>query len=357
MILYLILLILVALVVERWSIRHALDGVKYELKISKNLVEIDEEFQLITTLRNASRRFIPFIRISEYVPRDITMDAKRCTMGFDENRAKVNSTVYMMPRQKMVRRLRASLGRRGRYVFNGAILYGGDFLGLSEKAKYFDRLREAVVLPKRLDSVEFDRTLGGFLGDVSVNRFILEDPVLTLGFRDYTGREPMKQISFTATARTGRMMVKQFDHTLDVTVSVVLNLDARLPSGMARPLMETCFSMTRGVCEMLEEKRIQYAFCTNARAAGQTGPWEFVSDGLGGAHLSTILEGLGRAACQATRSRDTLLDDVRRRAESGRAHIILTPGREDISPAQVRALSNYTGAKVLVVSAEEVTVP
>ena len=83
MILYLILLILVALVVERWSIRHALDGVKYELKISKNLVEIDEEFQLITTLRNASLRFIPFIRISEYVPRDITMDAKRCTMGFD----------------------------------------------------------------------------------------------------------------------------------------------------------------------------------------------------------------------------------------------------------------------------------
>ena len=131
MILYLILLILVALVVERWSIRHALDGVKYELKISKNLVEIDEEFQLITTLRNASRRFIPFIRISEYVPRDITMDAKRYTMGFDENKAKVNSTVYMMPRQKMVRRLQASLGRRGRYVFNGAILYGGDFLGLS----------------------------------------------------------------------------------------------------------------------------------------------------------------------------------------------------------------------------------
>ena len=54
---------------------------------------------------------------------------------------------------------------------------------------------------------------------------------------------------------------------------------------------------------------------------------------------------------------DTLLEDVRRRAESGRAHIIITPGREDISPAQVRALSNYTGAKVLVVSAEEVTAP
>ena len=31
--------------------------------------------------------------------------------------------------------------------------------------------------------------------------------------------------------------------------------------------------------------------------------------------------------------------------------------REDISPALVRALSNYTGAKVLVVSAEEVTAP
>ena len=46
--------------------------------------------------------------------------------------------------------------------------------------------------------------LSGFLGDVSVRRFIYEDPVLTTGFREYTGREPMKHISWTQSARGPR---------------------------------------------------------------------------------------------------------------------------------------------------------
>ena len=56
-----------------------------------------------------------------------------------------------------------------------------------------------------------------------MNRFIMEDPVLRLGYRDYTGREPIKQISWTQTARMGRMMVSCQDYTVERTVTVMLN--------------------------------------------------------------------------------------------------------------------------------------
>lgn len=355
MILFFILFLIVAALLERWSIKHSLDGVRYDVRLTAQLVEPGEEFKLITTVRNSSRRFIPFIRISEYVPRDIVVDAKLYTSGFDESHAKLNSTIYMMPRQKMTRRLGVSLPRRGRYVFEGATLYGGDFLGLSERLRFAKLEREAVVLPKRIAADDFNQALGGFMGDISVNRFILEDPVLTLGFREYTGREPMKQISWPVTARTGRMMVKNYDHTLDVTVSVVLNIDSVIQGVDCHEYMETCYSMARSVCEMLEDRRITYAFSTNARAVNQLGPWEYVSDGLGGSHLAAILEGLGRATYASRASRHALMDDVRRRAESGRAHIIITPTARDFDRHEIDQLANCSGANVLVMTAEEVS--
>lgn len=354
MILFFVLLLLVAAVTEKWSIKHSLDGVKYDMKLTRSLIEPGERFDLVTTIKNTSRRFIPFIRVSEDVPRVLGVNAMLMTVGFDENRAKVNSTVYMMPRQRMTRRLSVTLENRGRYTFNGATLYGGDFLGFSERAKYYPHMREAVVLPKRLDSADFDQALGGFMGDVSVNRFILEDPILTLGFREYTGREPMKQISWPVTARTGRMMVSNYDHTLDITVTVVLNVDSRIYGYAGNPLKETCYSMARGVCEMLEEKHITYAFRTNAVSVGMAGAWEFVSDGLGSVHLMSILEGLGRATYACRGSADALLDTARRRAESGRAHIIITPTAVDIPESDIASLRNFTGAQVLVLAAEEV---
>lgn len=354
MVLFFVLFLIVAALVERWSIRHSLDGVKYDVKLSASLLEPDEEFSVITTVRNSSRRFIPFIRISEYVPRSLNVDARLYTSGFDEDFAKLNSTIYMMPRQKMTRRLNTSLPKRGRYVFKGSTLFGGDFLGLAERPRYFNLEREAVVLPKRIATDDFKDTLGGFMGDISVNRFILEDPVLTLGFREYTGREPMKQISWPVTARTGRMMVKNFDHTLDITVTIGLNIDSEITGPDCHPLMEKCYSMARSVCELLEDRRVTYAFCTNVKAINQLGAWEFVSDGLGGSHLATILEGLGRATYVCRSSRHELMDSLRRHAESGRAHIIITPTARDYDKADIDRLANYSGANVLVMAAEEV---
>ncbi len=347
-------LVIVAVLAERWSLVNALRGVEYDVHPDRSLVEIGEKFHVITELRNRSRRFIPFLRMVEDLPR--AMETGLVTTrgaALKEDRVNVRSTVFLRPRQQLTRSFEASLPARGRYFLKGATLFGGDFLGLKEISQDVLRLQEIVVMPARWDAPDFADTLGGFLGEVSVNRFILEDPVLTLGFREYTGREPQKMIAWPQSLRAGKMMVKNYDYTMELSVSVVLNVYD--PDGLIRnhARMERAFSMARGVVEALEERAVSYSFYTNAVAAGATAPFKHIPDGLGSAHRSAILEGLGRATYDASESFSAMADRMMRGVEKGRAHILITTTCPDEYGPILSRLREMTGGEVLVLRADE----
>lgn len=348
-----IALVIIALIVEAWSMTHSLDGVEYDVSVDHALVEIDQPFMVITELRNRSRRFIPFLRMVEDLPGSMKTGLRTTSGGsLEEERLNMKSTVYLRPRQLLTRSYAASMPARGRYMHKGATLFGGDFLGLKETKVDEFRLCEIVVLPKPWGNVELDETLGGFLGDISVNRFIMEDPVLTLGFREYTGREPQKMIAWPQSLRAGKMMVKNYDYTMDLSVSVILNVYDVDGLILNHARMETAFSMTRSVIEALEEKAISYSFYTNATAGGMTGPFKHITDGLGTAHRNAILEGLGRATYIASESFMEMADRITRSADKGRSYILITTNYPDFYEQQVIRLKEMTGGEVLVLRAD-----
>ena len=324
------------------------------MKLSSPVVEPDEAFHIITIVTNRRRRFLPFIRLDENVPQGIKSERELYVENYTEHRCLLRSTVYMMPRQRLTRRTRVSMPERGRYLFLGATLYGGDFLGLSEKARAYPLERELVVLPRPLPEATVERLTGGWMGDMSVNRFILEDPIMTLGFREYTGREPMKQISWTQSARANRLMVRRFDYTVERTATVILNVNTFAFGSFGKQLLELCFSLARSVCELLEEKRIPYAFLTNLKAAGMEKGFGETVDGLGRGHLATALEGLGRADGNARESLEALLDRAAARASIGQTHIFITPTRRDLHPEPLERLRAASGVAPLTLVAEEV---
>ena len=48
-------------------------------------------------------------------------------------------------------------------------------------------------------------------GDVLVKRWIMPDPFLVGGLREYRAGDPMRSVHWGASARTGRMQVKTYD--------------------------------------------------------------------------------------------------------------------------------------------------
>ena len=352
-VLFLLLLAAVAALLQWLSLRHCLDGLSCDLTISRRAVECGERFQLISTVTNTRRLPVLFLRLSERIPGELNVELERTGVRREDrlmpsgNRAaSLEQTLYIMPRQKVTRTMDAQLPARGRYLFRGSRLTAGDLLGLRERQADFPRFREVVVLPPRVDLAELDSAFGNYLGDISVRRFILSDPRLTVGFREYTGREPQRDISWPRSLRDGRLMVKQYDYTAELTVTVILNISFGTQSEIER-----AYSLARVVCERLEERRISYSFATNACMTSAAGAWSYLGDGLGGHHLNTIVECLGAANYDCMFPLKRLLDRAARREEN-RGYLLITPPLAADGTALVRSFEHETGQRVLVIPAE-----
>ncbi len=343
----LFVLVVAAFLLERFSLEHALDGVTYDTKTLRRLVEPDEDFGVETVLENKSRMPRMYIKMRETVPIEFAPIGSVESEGTSHTKYLV-STVYLMPRQRLVRTVRGTLPTRGRYFFTGASLLGGDFLGLSDKEEQVQLMKEIVVAPRPIPTENLDKLFGSFIGDISVNRFIHEDPVLTLGFREYTGAEPMRAISWTQTARLNRLMVKNYDHTIDMSVTVILNASYDGESENRAECLEWVYSAARSVCQKLEDLGIPYCLLTNVDTYGSSGRQHTIPSGLGNDHFLGILELLGRASYFIAESFDGLIERAANRAEQGRAHILVTPPLKDDAGLTLMKIKRRTGSELMI---------
>ena len=348
----LLLLIVVAglFILERRSMKNIFLGISYDIQPSRSMVEVDEEFFLESTITNSKGIPITSLQTGEFMPKEIAFSDKRNQLTTIQSGIAMVSNAYVMPRKNLVRRIRVSLPRRGRYHFHGATLTAGSLLGLSTKEENVRFIREVILPPKPFQSVELEKMLATYLGDVSVTRFILEDPILTVGFREYTGREPMRSISWKQTATVGKLMVKNYDHTLDLTVTVILNVNTLNQN--YKESFETLFSMTRSVCEFLETMKTPYRFVTNVTTNNDINHKSVIPDGLGGSHLATVMELLARATYNYYDNFVEMIAKVARGAEQGRSHILLTPEvPQEVEPF-LRKLRARTGREILILTPE-----
>ncbi|MDP9366423.1 MAG: DUF58 domain-containing protein, partial [Chloroflexota bacterium] len=125
--------------------------------------------------------------------------------------------------------------RRGRYRIGPLTLRAGDPLGLFPARLHLPETHEVIVYPAPLDLRDFPLPTGTLAGGSALER---RTPFVTAnvaGVRDYVPGDAFNRISWSATARLGRTMVKEFD--LDPTADVWLVLDleraAQVPASRA----------------------------------------------------------------------------------------------------------------------------
>jgi len=322
--LFLLCLALVCFLLQRTWAERVLAWLRYEKRCSQTLAEVGEPVAVTARLENHGPLPIIFIHTQEFFPPEATIheDPRWMEDHMHERLGDqcVDEKLFLMPHQRRTTTVHVSFPRRGWYPLRGSQISTGDFFGLENASRREAPAGEVVVMPPRYRDTDLTNTLGGFLGDISVRRFILEDPVLTTGFREYTGREPMKSISWPQSARCGHLVVKQYDHTVDLSVTVLLNAE-----GGTSGQLEQCFSMTRTVCETLESKGIPYDLRTNADLIGPMGTLHHISQGLGRRHLNTILYGLGRSFCRCVQPLDELVGQCRAAQNANRSYVVVSP--------------------------------
>ena len=339
MLLFFFFLLGTAAFLEYMSLRDGAEKLSAELSYSKDVVEPGELFDVELKITNQSRMPVPYIRLKLRLPSVMYIQNEDGKLGIRkiDQIKEISLSTWLGPRQSINIVIKAQIDKRGRFASSGIDLVSGDFLGLKEKEINFPNPVEIVCVPGKADIEKLKDISGGFPGSISVNRFIHEDPILTLGYREYTGREPIKQISWKRSAQSGQLMVKQFDYTLEQSVNVILNIaDAEVSD------IEKSYSVARSVLEQLEAKNIKYAFSTNCYMGSDSGC--YVPQGLGQRQMWTILKGLGCAGYMPSFAAQRLFRDSIYKSSGSYGNIVISASQGAEAEALAKKYSGLCGS-------------
>lgn len=340
-----IFVVLATGLLEYFSVHNVLEQIGLRFETDLSLAEPGEEVCLTMTVQNLSR--FPKLYISASVSFE---DGLR--MITDENSSakytiKIASgygfrrRYFLLPHQAVTQKIRFTPERRGVFRVGRCYLECGDYLGFKSVVQGFPIDCELVCTARYLPDLDPFDPLGGTEGDFSVRRFIHEDPTLVYGYRDYTGREPMRQISWKATARTGRLTVREQDHTQQWNAMVLVDLRTGSTEHLERTL-----EVVRTVCETLEERHIPYALITNSDLGE-------VSEGLGRQHIHMIQRRIGLSLPVAYYRFDTLLPKLLSGPADGHNFILIAPEPADPVSAYLQQLDQYASSKTIVFYGKE----
>jgi uncharacterized protein (DUF58 family) len=349
MIYVLILLIVLGITVNMLSIKYAHYNLSVKRLFSKNTFEIGEDIDITYVVENNKILPVTYLQLLEVIPKQLVYKDK------DRNNDLAGNTTHkitmsIMPKQRVKRTYKASINKRGKYAFNKTDIIVGDFLGTKSVVLECDFSQEVIIYPEAVSINNELKPYGSYYGDISVQRWIINDPVLNIGIREYTGSEPQKNIHWASSLRLGKLMVKNFDYTTDNKVMLVLNIESQKPfwTGIYAAKIERCISITRAIIEELEASGIQYGFTTNALSGEFKEGEKYIPFGHGRPHFFDILDILGSANYGISNTYEKLLEEVIFANEKSTTYILITPSMFDEYIENINILSKHSEKTILI---------
>jgi len=342
MIWYLVGLIALIYLINKIVLFYGFHKLTYRMEINKRTAEIGEEIEIISLVENNKLLTVTFLKIIESFPSNF-------------NITKNIYSLFIMPYQRVKRTYKVSISKRGLYIIDKVTLELGDFVGFKEKKINPNIENEILIFPKRIELEENILPIGSFNGDLSVKRWILDDPLMTIGVREYTGNEPERFIHWPSSLKYGNLMVRNFDFTSDNKAMILLNLETMEPSWKPaeEELIEKVISLTRAVMEEFEDSKVPYGFtCNENNNRLDSKKNNIFQAALGKNHHLNLLELLSRINYNIPLRFDNILKDIAKTKINYTTVVIITPRVLDYYVEWINLISKSIN-KLVVISLEE----
>ncbi len=204
--------------------RFNFKSLKYTRTFSKRSVYEGETVEMVEQIVNRKLLPVPWLRVESRISPDLRFQTAQEEREISEDEQYHKSVFYLGPYSRVTRRHTIKCLHRGDYQLKTVEATAGDLVNMGRAAKQMDVSAHLMVYPKLLSEDQMDMPSRKWQGDVLVKRWIMPDPFLVGGLREYRAGDPMRSVHWGASARTGRMQVKTYDYTADPRLMVVLNV-------------------------------------------------------------------------------------------------------------------------------------
>lgn len=278
--------------------KWGLHRIHYTRSFSKRTVFVGEKIEMIDEISNKKLLPVPWLRLESKISANLQFDQKFEYHTEIHGSGDYHRTLFsLLPYQKVRRRQTLTCQKRGHYRFKTVSLTTGDVFGISEIFKTVPAQAEVIVYPPLVPLADIPFPTHSWLGDIVVKRWVMEDPFIMAGIREYQSGDPFHAINWKATAKTNRLQVNKRDFTADHNLMIYLNFNQT--EDMWRPIvseerMELAISYAASIAYYAITNGLPTGFGCNGYFADAEKEPIVVEPANGMTHLHVLLEAMAK---------------------------------------------------------------
>lgn len=223
LVLFCLLLLLSAGLARLWS-RWALQRVRYQRDFSQVRAFVGDEIEL--TIRIENRKPLPLarLRVLDRVPNQLQVIGGATSSSGSRYRLIHRSTALRWY-ERVNWRYRLRCTARGAFRLGPVQLLSGDPFGLYGSSAEAGHSATLIVYPQMLALEDLGLPARNPLGEIRAG-ILFRDPLRVVGVRDYHAEDPLKDVHWAATARTGTLQTRIYEPTTTRSLALFLDLDS-----------------------------------------------------------------------------------------------------------------------------------
>jgi len=208
--------------------RYGVSRIRYTCRFQVPDCYAGDTIELVEVIENHKWLPVPWIRVESMMDAALRFRTEEALHINEGRKTQYHKSLFTLgPYRRIRRRHKITCTKRGVYRLSGVTVTAGDLFGMLESTRRCPVEAELVVYPAVVSMEEVPLPSHGWQGDVTVRRWLVDDPFTTAGVRDYQSGDPMKLIHWKATARAGSLQVHRREFTAERRLMVMLNVEDR----------------------------------------------------------------------------------------------------------------------------------
>ncbi len=317
-------LLVIAAITWLWN-EFSLYGLHYERHLSETRAFLGETIEL--TLEVHNRKFLPltWLSIIDRFPNSLLVNTQQVEVNTVTNFGEFHS--FWMPGafQRITRTYQVSCNERGYFAYGPAVVSTGDGFGLFSRRATFPEQQRLIIYPRLYTVAELRLPHKNPFGDRAARGKLFEDPLRTVGIREWQPTDSQRRIHWKATAHHRQILSRAYEPSAEPQVLLFLNVATleRHWHGYVPELLERAVSVAASLAALAAELKLPVGLMANGALPNSDQPIRLLP-GRSPEQLVRILELLAAVTFFATGPLEEMLLHEAPRTPWGSTIVVVT---------------------------------
>jgi uncharacterized protein (DUF58 family) len=332
----------------------SLFGLYYRRHFSETRAFLGETVELTLEVRNQKILPLTWLEITDVFPPTLPLDRGEVVINRASNLGEFHT--FWMPGafQRSTRRFTIHCTQRGYHTYGPETINTGDGFGLFSRKVLGLRRDRIIIYPRLYSAAELRLPAKNPFGERGSKLQLFEDPLRTVGIREWQPYDTLRRVHWKATARYQHMLSRLYEPSEEPQVLIFLNVATMVRhwQGSIPELLERTISVAGSLAAVCTEQRLPVGLIANGFLPGSDQPLRLLP-GRSPGQLVRILELLAAITSFATKSIEEMLLQEAPRAPWGATLLVVTAVAHDELLATLMDLSQAGRQVVLFTLAEQ----